>query len=87
MSATTWQRCRKPAQVAVPGSLAATNSVARGFDDDVWVYQDRYPNLSQAHRLAEVAAEIDEDSFELALTAFLDGLVPVFKRVRVPVED
>ncbi|MBR8742595.1 TetR/AcrR family transcriptional regulator [Nocardiopsis sp. MG754419] len=63
---------------------AATNSFARGFDDDVRVYQDRYPNLSQAHRLAEVAAEIDEDSFELALNAFLDGLAPVFARVRVP---
>lgn len=61
---------------------AATNSFARGFDDDVRVYQDRYPNLSQAHRLAEVAAEIDEDSFELALTAFLDGLTPVFERLR-----
>lgn len=62
---------------------AATHSFARGFDDDVRVYQDRYPNLSQAHRLAEVAAEIDEDSFELALTAFLDGLTPVFEKVRV----
>ncbi|WP_017606628.1 TetR/AcrR family transcriptional regulator [Nocardiopsis alkaliphila] len=66
---------------------AATQSFARGFDDDVRVYQDRYPNLSQAHRLAEVAAQIDEDGFELALTAFLDGLAPVFERVRVPVED
>lgn len=61
---------------------AATNSFARGFDDDVRVYQDRYPNLSQAHRLAEVAAEIDQDSFELALTAFLDGLAPVYEKVR-----
>ncbi|MEU3018961.1 TetR/AcrR family transcriptional regulator C-terminal domain-containing protein [Nocardiopsis sp. NPDC007018] len=65
---------------------AATHSFAGGFDDDVWVYQDRYPNLSQAHRLAEVAAEIDEDSFELALLAFLDGLTPVYERVRVRTE-
>ena len=30
---------------------AAINSFARGFDADARVYQDRYPNLSQAHRL------------------------------------
>lgn len=53
---------------------AAINSFARGFDDDARVYRDRYPNLSQAHRLAEHAEEIDNDSFELALRSFLDGL-------------
>jgi AcrR family transcriptional regulator len=58
---------------------AAIHSFARGFDADVQVYRDRYPNLSQAHRLAEHAAEIDGDSFELALAAFLDGLDHVFK--------
>lgn len=63
---------------------AATNSFARGFDDDVRVYRDRYPNLSQAHRLAEQAAEIDDASFELALAAFLDGLTGLYARVRVP---
>src|SRR5699024_12425375 len=52
---------------------AATQSFARGFDDDVRVYRDRYPNLSQAHRLPEHASEIDEASFELALSAFRDG--------------
>ncbi|MBB6000796.1 TetR/AcrR family transcriptional regulator [Streptomonospora salina] len=57
---------------------AAMNSFARGFDDDVQVYRDRYPNLSQAHRLSEHAAEIDDDSFELALSAFLDGLDRTF---------
>ncbi|GAA1773758.1 TetR/AcrR family transcriptional regulator C-terminal domain-containing protein [Streptomonospora arabica] len=57
---------------------AAINSFARGFDADVQVYRDRYPNLSQAHRLAEHAAEIDADSFELALSAFLDGLGQTF---------
>ncbi|MFJ9556617.1 TetR/AcrR family transcriptional regulator [Nocardiopsis sp. NPDC101807] len=66
---------------------AATNSFARGFDDDVRVYRDRYPNLSQAHRLAEHAAEIDDASFELALSAFLDGLTDVFARVRVTPHD
>ncbi|MEV2276587.1 TetR/AcrR family transcriptional regulator C-terminal domain-containing protein [Nocardiopsis sp. NPDC049922] len=62
---------------------AATQSFARGFDADVRVYRDRYPNLSQAHRLPDHAAEIDEASFELALSAFLDGLTPLFGRVRV----
>ncbi|MDT0328628.1 TetR/AcrR family transcriptional regulator [Nocardiopsis lambiniae] len=66
---------------------SATSSFARGFDDDVRVYRDRYPNLSQAHRLAEHAAEIDEDSFELALSAFLDGLTGVYERVRSAPED
>lgn len=60
---------------------AATQSFARGFDDDVRVYRDRYPNLSQAHRLPEHASEIDDASFELALTAFLDGLEGLFAQV------
>ncbi|MDA0563767.1 TetR/AcrR family transcriptional regulator [Streptomonospora sp. S1-112] len=58
---------------------AAINSFARGFDADVQVYRDRYPNLSQAHRLSEHAAEIDRDSFELALSAFLDGLSRMYE--------
>lgn len=60
---------------------AATQSFARGFDDDVRVYRDRYPNLAQAHRLPEHASEIDDASFELALTAFLDGLEHLFAQV------
>ncbi|RJQ77776.1 TetR family transcriptional regulator [Pseudonocardiaceae bacterium YIM PH 21723] len=53
---------------------AALTSFARGFDADTQVYLDRYPNLGQAHLLQQMADEIDTDSFELALTAFLDGL-------------
>lgn len=53
---------------------AAIGSFSRGFEDDVRVYHDRYPNLSQAHRLAEHADEIDKGSFELALDSFLKGL-------------
>ncbi|MDA8370488.1 MAG: TetR/AcrR family transcriptional regulator [Nocardiopsaceae bacterium] len=60
---------------------AAINSFSQGFADDVQVYRDRYPNLSQAHRLAEHAAEIDHDSFELALSAFLDGLSQLYANV------
>lgn len=53
---------------------AALASFANGFVDDVQVYADRYPNLVGAHRLREHAAAIDQDSFELALNSFLDGL-------------
>lgn len=59
---------------------AAMTSFSGGFDDDVEVYVGRYPNLSQAHLLAG-HEEIDRDSFELALTAFLDGLTPLHARV------
>jgi AcrR family transcriptional regulator len=53
---------------------AAMSSFSRGFEDDVQVYVDRYPHLTQAHRLREHAEEIDAESFELALDAFLTGL-------------
>ncbi|QNG20696.1 TetR family transcriptional regulator [Rhodococcus triatomae] len=53
---------------------AAMSSFASGFVDDVRVYHDRYPNLVQAHRIREHADEIDRDSFELALAAFVTGL-------------
>jgi AcrR family transcriptional regulator len=60
---------------------AAMNSFSRGFEDDVAVYVDRYPNLGQAHLLPGHADEIDRDSFELALTAFLDGLAELHAKV------
>lgn len=53
---------------------AAMSSFSRGFEDDVQVYVDRYPHLTQAHRLREHADEIDAESFDLALDAFLTGL-------------
>lgn len=49
-------------------------SFSRGFVDDVQVYRDRYPHMGQAHLLRGKAAEIDAASFELALSAFVDGL-------------
>ena len=63
---------------------AAMNSFARGFDEDVRVYRDHYPNLSQAHRLAKHADEVDHDSFELALASFLDGLTHRFAALGEP---
>jgi AcrR family transcriptional regulator len=63
---------------------AAMNSFSRGFEDDVAVYVDRYPNLGQAHLLPGHAEEIDRESFELALTAFLDGLAELHARLVMP---
>ncbi|MFJ4657880.1 TetR family transcriptional regulator [Nocardia sp. NPDC088792] len=53
---------------------ATLGSFSRGFADDVQVYRDRYPHLEQAHLLRAKADEIDSESFELALSAFTDGL-------------
>ncbi|SDC26881.1 TetR/AcrR family transcriptional regulator [Actinokineospora iranica] len=60
---------------------AAISSFSRGFEDDVQVYVDRYPHLGQAHRLREHADEIDADSFELALDAFVHGLTALHARM------
>lgn len=62
---------------------AAIGSFSSGFIDDVAVYDDRYPNLMQAHLLREHAEEIDVASFELALDSFIDGLEVRFGRVGV----
>ncbi|WP_156758184.1 TetR/AcrR family transcriptional regulator [Actinokineospora pegani] len=60
---------------------AAMSSFSRGFEDDVQVYVDRYPHLNQAHLLRENADAIDAESFELALEAFVAGLVALRARV------
>lgn len=53
---------------------AASTPFASGFADDARVYLERYPALAQAHRLPELAEEIDSESFELGLACLLDGL-------------
>jgi AcrR family transcriptional regulator len=63
---------------------AAMGSFSRGFEDDVQIYLDRYPNLVDAPSLREHADEIDADSFELALDAFLDGLATLYRTVVGP---
>lgn len=55
---------------------AAVTPFASGFADDVQIYLDRYPHLTQAHRLRADARRIDEDSFELGLQALIKGLEP-----------
>lgn len=51
---------------------AAISSFSGGFTEDRT--RDRYPHLDRAHLLPGAARQLDHDSFELALTAFLDGL-------------
>lgn len=60
---------------------AAMASFSGGFPDDEQVYGDRFPNLAQAHLLRSHAAEVDEDSFEFALRAFVDGLRSLYARL------
>jgi AcrR family transcriptional regulator len=56
-------------------------SFSRGFTDDVQVYRDRYPHMGQAHLLRGKADEIDLAGFELALSAFIDGLAVRFEAI------
>ena len=60
---------------------STVGSFSRGFVDDVQVYRDRYPHLEQAHLLRSKADEIDTASFELALSAFIDGLQARFDAI------
>lgn len=60
---------------------AASTPFGSGFADDVQVYLDRYPNLTQAHRLREQAERIDTESFELGLDCLVRGLVQSFASV------
>jgi AcrR family transcriptional regulator len=53
---------------------ASVGSFATGFVDDPELYAAHYPHLRQAHRLAERAAKVDRDAFELGLNSLLRGL-------------
>lgn len=58
---------------------SALGSFALGFAEDPRVYAERYPNLRQAHRLAEHQRSVDEGAFTLGLDALLDGLGRVYE--------
>ena len=60
---------------------------ASGFADDVQVYLDRYPHLTQAHRLRADAARIDHDSFELGLESLVRGLETLAREAGLPARD
>jgi len=53
---------------------SALASFSSGFSPDPADYSGRYPHLDRAHLLPGVARELDRDSFELALAAFVRGL-------------
>ncbi|WP_256840614.1 TetR/AcrR family transcriptional regulator [Ornithinimicrobium faecis] len=55
---------------------AACTPFAAGFSDDPDVYEGRFPNLNQAHRLHAEADRIDHDAFELGITSLIRGLHP-----------
>ncbi len=63
---------------------AAMGSFSGGFVDDAQFYDGRFHNLDHAHRLREHASEIDYDSFELALSALLDGLRRLYRELDAP---
>ncbi|MEU5696398.1 TetR family transcriptional regulator [Actinosynnema sp. NPDC020468] len=52
---------------------SALSSFSSGWDART-DYRADYPNLDRAHLLPAAAAELDHDSFELALRAFVTGL-------------
>ena len=60
---------------------ASTTPFGSGFADDTRVYLERYPSLVQAHLIRQHADEIDEESFELALTSLIAGLEPLHQSV------
>lgn len=60
---------------------AAMSTFSEGFVDDPEIYDERYPHLTHAHLLREQGAEIDSNSFELALAALLDGLEARYTRL------
>lgn len=63
---------------------AAMGSFSSGFVDDAEVYDDRFPNLAQAHLLRQHAEQIDHDSFELALHSLIEGLRQVYRTLHTP---
>jgi hypothetical protein len=56
-------------------------SFASGFVDDPAFYAERYPHLSEAHRLREHQQQVDEGAFELGLQTLVDGLERQFKEL------
>ncbi|UFS98120.1 TetR/AcrR family transcriptional regulator [Nocardia huaxiensis] len=53
---------------------SALGSFAAGFPADTTVYAADYPNLNQAHLLADRESAIARTAFDTGLTALLDGL-------------
>ncbi|MGA3490132.1 TetR/AcrR family transcriptional regulator [Micromonosporaceae bacterium DT55] len=63
---------------------SSLGSFARGFVGDPGIYDERYPHLSQAHRLADHQRSVDDGAFELGLRALIDGLSRTYEEVVGP---
>lgn len=63
---------------------SALGSFALGFAEDPGLYAEHYPNLGQAHLLAEHRDSVDEGAFDMGLDAIVDGLSRVYERVVGP---
>ena len=53
---------------------SAVGSFAAGFPADASLYGASYPHLSDAHRLSDRSAAVDERAFEVGLSALVVGL-------------
>src|SRR5690606_24754596 len=60
---------------------SALSSFSRGFPDAAAVYTEQSPILRHAHLVHGRAGEIDSDSFELALSALIDGLQQLYREI------
>lgn len=76
-----------PAQATRIGALmrylvagSTLGSFSLGFPDDPTFYLERYPHLSDAHRLREHSREVDEGAFELGLETLVAGLERTFRQ-------
>jgi AcrR family transcriptional regulator len=54
-------------------------SFAQGFVDDAAFYAERYPHLTDAHRLREHSQRVDDGAFDLGLDTLITGLVAQFR--------
>jgi AcrR family transcriptional regulator len=63
---------------------SALGSFALGFAEDPAHYRDVYPHLSDAHRLADHAQQVDEGSFELGLHALVAGFAQQYSELVGP---
>jgi AcrR family transcriptional regulator len=60
---------------------SALGSFALGFPDDPAIYDGHYPHLTDAHRLRDHRAQVDEGAFELGLGALVNGFEALFREV------
>jgi AcrR family transcriptional regulator len=60
---------------------SALGSFALGFPDDPAIYDGHYPHLTDAHRLRDHRAQVDEGAFELGLRALVNGFEVLYPEV------